>query len=558
MPTVHVLQGPDKGHTYIATDGPTIIGRRAGQISLSDHSASRRHAEIRPDNGAWVLRDLNSSNGTFLNGQRIVTPAALKQGDHIRIGGTVLVFGAGGNEPGTPATQPIHDLVDVDLGGASGGSSILASVDASEESVLLEPPETAEAVAAWHVVYRVAAKIGTTASVEAFLEQAADILFRHVVADSLVLLRCGSDHRELTPQVVRFRDTGNVERPTVVTSRTIIKHVLTTCEGVLCANAMTDERFSGESKQDSIHNLGLRSIICVPVVANGQVHGVLHLDSSMSHHTYTEEQLRLVVAIGRLAGMAIQNAKLLESRVQTERLAAAGETVAYLSHHIRNILQGLSGGADVVEMGLKKGDLDTTKSGWALVRRSLDRTYDLAMNMLTFSKSRQPRIEPALISSVVREVIALVQTRADERGVCIHNDLQEIPPIPMDPNGIHQAIHNILVNAIEAAPSRTGRVVVSTCSHADTECAVVSIADNGPGIPSEFVTRMFEAFESTKGQGGTGLGLAAAKKIVDELGGEIRVESVPDEGTTFHIRLPMQPVRMADEDGTATDAPASS
>ncbi len=209
-------------------------------------------------------------------------------------------------------------------------------------------------------------------------------------------------------------------------------------------------------------------------------------------------------------------------------------------------------------MGLKKDDLDTTKSGWALVRRSLDRTYDLAMNMLTFSKSRQPRIEPALISSVVREVIALVQGRADERGVCIHNDLQEIPPIPMDANGMHQAVHNILVNAIEAAPARTGKVVVSTCFQADTDCAVVSIADNGPGIPSEFVTRMFDAFESTKGQGGTGLGLAAAKKIVDELGGEIRVESVPDGGTTFHIRLPMQPVPAAAEDDTDTEAPESS
>jgi len=126
--------------------------------------------------------------------------------------------------------------------------------------------------------------------------------------------------------------------------------VLKTREGVLCANAMTDDRFSGDSKQDSVHRLGLKSILCVPILVREEIVGLFHLDCSMSRHTYTQEQLRLVVAVGRLAGMAIENLRLQESRVQTERLAAAGETVAYLSHHIRNILQGMQGGADVVEL----------------------------------------------------------------------------------------------------------------------------------------------------------------------------------------------------------------
>lgn len=68
--------------------------------------------------------------------------------------------------------------------------------------------------------------------------------------------------------------------------------MLKTREGVLCANAMSDERFTGENSQDSIHRLGLRSVICVPIVSRDAVHGVFHLDCSMSHHTYTQEQLR--------------------------------------------------------------------------------------------------------------------------------------------------------------------------------------------------------------------------------------------------------------------------
>ncbi|MHC4697235.1 MAG: ATP-binding protein [Planctomycetota bacterium] len=568
-PTVHVLQGPDKGRTFATPDGPAIIGRDAGQISLCDHSASRRHAEIRPDNGSWVLRDLNSSNGTFLNGQRVVTSVTLKHDDRIKVGDTLMVFRNGERAKSPAGSCTIHDLVDLDLSGENGGSSILAAVNGSAESVTLQPPETAEAVAAWNVVYRIAERIGATESIEAFLEQAADILFKHLIADSLVLLMCASDREELIPTVVRFKNAARAKRPRIVASQTIIKHVFGTREGVLCENAMTDERFAGQSMHDSIHTLGLHSVICVPIIANGQTLGVLYVDSSASQHTYTQGQLRLVVAVGRLSGMAIQNARLLESRLRTERLAAAGEAVAYLSHHIRNILQGLSSGADVVEMGLKKNRLDATRSGWTLVRRSLDRTYDLAMNMLTFSKSREPCIELAQINIVIMDVIALVQNRADEKKVFIHTDLRDVPPIPMDPHGMHQVIHNILINAIDAAPARTGRVTISTRSQADPDrllkkgtgfeltpdraaekrprqgaCtlfqqrAIVSITDNGPGIPKDVRTRIFEAFESTKGQGGTGLGLAAAKKIIDELGGEIEVDSEPDKGTSFHVKLP--------------------
>jgi signal transduction histidine kinase len=323
----------------------------------------------------------------------------------------------------------------------------------------------------------------------------------------------------------------------------------------LCANALTDDRFGGDSKQDSIHRLGLRSIICVPIVARDKVHGVFHLDCSMSHHTYTQEQLRLVVAIGRLAGMAIENQRLQESRVQTERLAAAGEAVAYLSHHIRNILQGMQGGAEVVELGLKREALEPVKSGWGQIRRNLNRIYILALNMLTFSKERRPRIETAQLNRIVEDVIALVQSKADEHQVMLLTDLEEMPAVPMDPDGMHQVAHNIILNAIEAAPSEGGRVNITTRYFARDARVVLSIQDNGPGIRDEDRGRIFDAFHSSKGHGGTGLGLAAAKKIVTELEGVIDVEGAAGEGTTFHIRLPAVHVRLADSDKTHGPGP---
>jgi len=553
--TLHVLQGPDKGRTYQTPDEPAVIGRSSDQIHLSDNSASRRHAEIRPDNGSWLLVDLNSSNGTYLNGQRVVSPTALKHGDQIRVGSTLLVFTGQEHVEAFSGSHVIRDMVDFDLSASKGESSILTAVDASEDSVILQPPETADAVVAWNVVYKIAETIGSTDSVEAFFERVADILYEHLIVDHLVLLVGDGDSDQLVPQVVRYRSRDRGKRPRIATSRTIVNHVLKTKDGVLCANALTDDRFGGDNKQDSIHRLGLRSIICVPIIARDKIHGVFHLDCSMSHHTYTQEQLRLAVAIGRLSGMAIENLRLLESRVQTERLAAAGEAVAYLSHHIRNILQGMQGGAEVVELGIKRGTVETVKSGWALVRRNLDRIYVLALNMLTFSKERQPKVETAQLNRIVEDVIALVQARADEHGVMILTDLEEMPAIPLDPDGMHQVAHNIVLNAIEAAPPEGGRVNIATRYFPKEARAMLSIGDNGPGIPVDERARIFDAFHSSKGQGGTGLGLAAAKKIVTELNGTIEVESTVGEGTAFHVKLPAVHVRLADSDKTHGPGP---
>jgi two-component system NtrC family sensor kinase len=172
------------------------------------------------------------------------------------------------------------------------------------------------------------------------------------------------------------------------------------------------------------------------------------------------------------------------------------------------------------------------------------------MNMLTFSKERQAKVELAQLNKIVEDVISLVQNKADEHKVMILTDLDEMPAIPLDPEGMHQVAHNIIINAIEAAPPEGGRVNISTKYQPAAACVCLSIGDNGPGIPPEEKDRIFDPFHSSKGQAGTGLGLAAAKKIVTELNGEIEVESAVGEGTIFHVRLPAVHVCLADADRT--------
>ena len=554
MPTLYVLKGADKGRTFETPDEPVVIGRETDQLPLKDNSVSRRHAEMRPENGNWILQDLQSSNGTYLNGVRLNRPARLKDGDQIKLGGTLLVFS--GEQPSGHFSGPTQTrgLIQMAREGAMMDSSILSAVSSSDDSLILAAPETADAVHAWKIMYRLAELLGAGLPVDVFLERVTDMIMEGVAVDRIFVLMRDEETAELQPQVVRYRakGKGKSKPDKITTSQTIINHVVESKEGVLCANAMTDERFADErNKGDSIHRLGLRSVICVPVLAHDEVHGVIHLDCSMSHHTYTGEQLRLVTAIGRMTGMAIENARLTESRMATERLAAVGETVAHLSHYIRNILQGLRSGADVLEMGLRRQDLETIESAWQIIQHNLDRTYLLTTNMLTFSKQRQPAIAMGQLNHVVEEAIRLYQRRADEKGVMLLADLaDDLPAVPLDVEGMMQVAANVLSNAVDAAPRGKGRICVRTAYDIGDDRVHLSVSDNGRGIPPDEIDRVFDAFHSTKGQGGTGLGLAAAHKIVQELGGQITAESVPQEGTTFHINLPIDSVKLADSEET--------
>jgi signal transduction histidine kinase len=251
--------------------------------------------------------------------------------------------------------------------------------------------------------------------------------------------------------------------------------------------------------------------------------------------------------------MAIQNSRLVQQQMQTARLAATGETVAYLSHYIKNILQGIQSGADLMDLGLNKQNLGTVRQGWGIVQRNLDRILQLTMNMLAFSKKREPKLSPNNLNKILADAVSLVQKKADERKVMLLTDLEEpFPPMPLDSTGIHHATLNIISNAIDAVKTGTGVVNVRTHFSAEEGIADIVISDNGSGIEREKIEEIFEPFKSGKGQGGTGLGLAVARKIIREHHGRIVVDSALGEGTTFRIRLPVQDISRTSEETFST------
>lgn len=550
MATLYVLQGPDKGRTIKTTDDVVVIGRASDQAQLNDPSASRRHAQLSFKNGVATLADMNSANGTYLNGLRVTQPMRLKHGDQVRVGSTLMVYWGDESVEQISGVHIPSDLVQLDAGSPAAGD-VVASVPSNEDSVILAAPDTQYAVRSWKAMRALTEVIGNLPSPEQMLPRVLDILFEEVEVDRGVIFLLDEATSELIPEVVRFHSRkarADAQRDSIIASRTIMNHVVTSREGVLCANAVEDERFrSGKS----VHALNLRSVICAPIVARDRVLGVIHIDCPIQRRTYNEHHLRLVTAIAYQTGLALENARLVQAQVERERLAAVGETIAYLSHSIKNILQSLRAGSDLVQRGLDRRDFAVTTQGWKILDRNLDKCYALMLNMLAFSKQREPAFETVSINAVVEDVVSLAQSHADDTKVVLLSEMDErVPSIPADYDGLHQVVLNLVSNAIDAAPHGAGGLVnVRTRFDTIEKRVLISVTDNGPGVPEELREKIFQPFFSTKGHSGTGLGLAVARKIITELSGTLELKSPKEGGAEFVIQLPIsQPVPASPND----------
>src|SRR5262249_6744640 len=231
------------------------------------------------------------------------------------------------------------------------------------------------------------------------------------------------------------------------------------------------------------------------------------------------------VAIGHQAGLAIENTTFYNAKIQAERLAAVGQTIATLSHHIKNILQGIRGGSYLIDLGLNEKDESIVRRGWTIVEKNQAKIYNMVMDMLSFSKDREPALEPSDLNEVVGDVIELMQSRAEELGVKLEwTPCDDIPRVMVDPEGIHRALLNIVTNAIDASEGNPDAAVGVACEwDAATSTARIRVSDNGVGIDESEIDSIFQIFASSKGSRGTGLGLPVSQKIIREHGGTIRV-----------------------------------
>ncbi|MEM9184943.1 MAG: ATP-binding protein [Planctomycetota bacterium] len=610
MPSLFVIQGRDQGTRFDLEDDLAAIGRvGANGVQLHDTEVSRHHAEVERTGDGFLLRDLNSSNGTYVNGKPIKAHE-LRTGDQVQMGRTLLLFTG---EMGD--AERVDSRVDIIAGrGEDDGSRIVHAISQAEGSELLatpadqtQSPWLARARSNLQIMYRTALAVSHTLDIDQLLSRIMDMIFEWVDADRGCIMLKNEQTGALEPRVRRQRrgargasDDPADDADRIAISQTILDYVVNRREGVLTSNARDDDRWN---PAHSIVRLGVREAICVPMQGRYDLVGVIYIDTSITAkellkqgaaNKFGQEHLKLMVAIAHQAALAVEDTTYYQATVQAERLAAVGQTIATLSHHIKNILQGVRGGSYLIELGMQdhakaidasrpeepgseepgsgadeatpgldaaaaSKAVDTMRKGWSIVEKNQQRISGLVMDMLTYSKEREPEPTEAELNEVAADVIEMLQTRASDAGVALRWEPTEaLPTMLFDPEALHRAILNVVSNAIDAceamlsrrqvegaedeaaAEDRDAVVTVRTTFDAEHKRAAVVVEDTGEGIAKEDLERIFTVFVSNKGGRGTGLGLPVTQKILQEHGGAVLVESEPGRGSRFKLELPLR------------------
>jgi len=253
-----------------------------------------------------------------------------------------------------------------------------------------------------------------------------------------------------------------------------------------------------------------------------------------------------------------EHKRIEQENLDNARLAAVGETVSQLAHGIKNILTGLQGGMYRVKTGMRQGKTERIDKGWAALERNVDRITELVKGFLSLSKGHEPDVAPSDPCAVAREVYELFKDAASKQGIALHLEIPaSIEDANLDAEDMRVCIENLVSNAIDACQvAEIENPSVTIRTHERDGVIAYEVADTGCGMDYEIKCKVFTTFFSTKGLGGTGLGLLVTRKIVHAHGGNIEVQSSPGKGSTFCINLPRHrlPAVAGDANGSNTVA----
>jgi signal transduction histidine kinase len=290
--------------------------------------------------------------------------------------------------------------------------------------------------------------------------------------------------------------------------------------------------------------------ISIPLIAKNRLIGLLNLGIKGSKKMYTHEDLELLDTLANNATIAIENSQLYEAQkkakkymLRADRLASLGTLSAGLAHEIRNPLVAIKTFTQLLPD--RFDDEEFRNSFLNVTTGEIDRISSLITELLDFARPADPFFQQQNINDVVEKMFTLIQNQAKKKELSIEKYLAEnLPNTTIDIEQIKQVLLNLLLNAIQATPEK-GKISIRTRKFAKVnggpEYVQVEIRDTGEGIAEEDLDKIFTPFFTTKSKG-SGLGLAISNQIIQEHEGTIDVQSTLQQGTTFTINLPVNPL----------------
>ncbi|MDM8552097.1 ATP-binding protein, partial [Desulfobacterales bacterium HSG2] len=250
--------------------------------------------------------------------------------------------------------------------------------------------------------------------------------------------------------------------------------------------------------------------------------------------------------VSRIAKADREKELLNQQVIETGKLASVGELAAGIAHEINNPVAIMVEEAGWIQDLLEEEELRQSKNLDEFYRalKQIDtqgkRCKEITHKLLSFARKTDSKIHEVQINELIEDVVGLSEQSAKYNKVTISKTLQQgMPSVHLSHTEIQQVLLNLINNALYAMEKQGGNIDIR--SQLDHEHIVITLADNGPGIPRANLGRIFDPFFTTKPVGkGTGLGLSICFGIIKKMGGEIDVQSVVDMGTTFHIRIPLE------------------
>jgi phosphoserine phosphatase RsbU/P len=307
MPKLIVRRGPSPGREYDLRQ-QVVLGRgTSADVSFDDPTISRRHTMLTPRGARWILTDLRSGNGTLVNGSVVQSEHELRDGDEVSLGNIALEFRC--EQGRRPADSVV--LVDAARGDVLGSFAAAGAV----ESIVARSGDARVLERRLQLVYDVATAVADVLDERRLLELILEKLFEvFPQAERGFALVKERDSDELVPAASRDRSG---ETSGIAVSRSLVRDVVENRRGILSIDAMHDDRFASHA---TVHQLEIRSVVCVPMIAREELLGVLHVDGGSAAQPFSRDDMALMMGVAVQAALAISNARMHESIVKHQLL----------------------------------------------------------------------------------------------------------------------------------------------------------------------------------------------------------------------------------------------
>ncbi len=358
-------------------------------------------------------------------------------------------------------------------------------------------------------------------------------------------------------------------------SRYIVENALDTRQPILSINAMEDPRFAARQSVQLTH---LRSVCCVPLIAQGRLLGIIYIDNRLKSGVFTERHLAMLSAFANQASVAIQNARLYDNlrgsleerlrlqdalhRQETQRLALEeasrlkSDFIGFVAHELRNPLTTIRGYVQTILADEEHTLPDEVKQEfYEAIEADSDRLLDMINELLDVSRLEAGRalslaVKPVSLRGLLeklarRHKFYKYYTAQHSMTLDMADDLPGEEGFQADEDKLNQVFSNLLSNAIKYSPD--GGEIRLSAHVMPGDRVQIGVKDSGVGMTPDQASKLFRQYErlerdAIKNIPGTGLGLYLVKHLVELHGGQISAQSVTGEGSTFLVTLPFQPL----------------